>query len=198
MLDLTQQAVVDYLFQCIDEVLKSCAISYIKWDMNRDIMHAASLQGRAVVSKQTYALYHLLDRMRMAHPALEIETCASGGGRVDYGILARTQRIWTSDCTDALERIDIQRGASLFFPPEILGSHISAVPNHQTRRVHTLAFRAIVALAYHMGIELNPLELNEAGRAELKYWIALHKRLRPILHGGKGEYQLQPLEGRSA
>jgi alpha-galactosidase len=198
VLDLTQKAVTDYLFACIDEVLKSCTISYIKWDMNRDIMHAAGIGGHAVVSKQTHALYALLGRVRNAHPMVEIETCASGGGRVDYGILAYTQRIWNSDCTDALERIDIQRGASLFIPPEILGSHISAVPNHQTKRVHTLAFRAVIALAYHMGVELNPLELDDADRQELKYWIALHKRLRPLLHGGVGEFHLQPLDGCSA
>jgi alpha-galactosidase len=198
VLDLTQKAVTDYLFDCIDDVLKSCTISYIKWDMNRDIMHASSVGGQAVVSKQTRALYALLERVQRFHPAVEIETCASGGGRIDYGILGYTQRIWTSDCTDALERIDIQRGASLFIPPEILGSHISAVPNHQTHRVHTLAFRAIVALAYHMGVELNPLELDDAARDELKYWIELHKRLRPWLHGGVGEFNLAPLDGCSA
>jgi alpha-galactosidase len=198
VLDLTQKAVTDYLFTCIDDVLKSSTISYIKWDMNRDLMHAASHGGHAVVSKQTHALYALLKRVRTAHPAVEIETCASGGGRVDYGILAYTQRIWTSDCTDSLERLEIQRGASQFIPPEILGSHISAVPNHQTCRVHTLAFRAIVALAYHLGVELNPLELNQAERSELKYWIQLHKRLRPWLHGGVGEFHLQPFDGCSA
>ncbi len=198
VLDLTQKAVTDYLFTCIDDVLNSCSISYIKWDMNRDLVHAASTGGQAVVSKQTHALYALLARIRSAHPSLEIETCASGGGRIDYGILGFTQRIWTSDCTDALERLEIQRGASLFIPPEILGSHISAVPNHQTHRVHTLAFRAIVALAYHMGVELNPLELNQADRSELNYWITLHKRLRPFLHGGVGEFHLEPLDGRSA
>ncbi len=197
VLDLTQKAVTDYLFNIIDDVLKSCAISYIKWDMNRDIMHAAGTGAQAVTSKQTQALYVLLNRLRKAHPKVEIETCASGGGRIDYGILAYTHRIWTSDCTDAVERLDIQRGASLFFPPEILGSHISAVPNHQTRRVHTLAFRAIVALAYHMGVELNPLELDDSEQAELQYWIALHKRLRPLLHGGEGEFHLEPLDGRS-
>lgn len=198
VLDLTQSTVTDYLFNCIDDVLKSTAISYIKWDMNRDLVHAASVGGHAVVSKQTHALYALLNRVRTAHPAVEIETCASGGGRVDYGILAHTHRIWTSDCTDALERLEIQRGASLFIPPEILGSHISAVPNHQTHRVHTLSFRAIVALAYHLGVELNPLELNQAESSELRYWIELHKRLRPWLHGGFGEFHLAPLDGCSA
>ncbi len=198
VLDLSQKAVTDYLFNCIDNVLRSCAISYIKWDMNRDLTHAAGASGQAVVSKQTRALYALLERIRLAHPSLEIESCASGGGRADYGILAHTHRIWTSDCTDALERIAIQRGASLFFPPEIMGSHISAAPNHQTHRNHTLAFRAIVALAYHMGVELNPLELDEVQRRELTYWISLHKRLRPVLHGGEGEFHLPEVDGRSA
>jgi alpha-galactosidase len=196
VLDLTRSEVTDYLFDCIDAVLKSCTISYIKWDMNRDIMHAANANGQAVTSKQTRALYALLGRLRAAHPNVEIETCASGGGRTDYGILERTHRIWTSDCTDALERLDIQRGAAMFFPSEIIGSHISAVPNHQTARIHTLAFRAIVALAYHMGVELNPLELDAAAQAELMNWITLHKKLRPWLHGASGQIHLAPVDGR--
>ena len=99
------------------------------------------------------------------------------------------------DCTDALERLEIQRGGRLFFPPEILGSHISGSPNHQTHRRHTLAFRAIVAMAYHFGIELNPLTLTAEEHAELKDWIALHKRLRPVLHDGY-PFHLEPADGR--
>jgi alpha-galactosidase len=84
----------------------------------------------------------------------------------------------------------------MFFPPEIIGSHISASPNHQTHRVHTLAFRAVVALAYHMGVELNPLQLSADERRELTHWISLHKRLRPLLHGPRGQFQLAPVDGR--
>ncbi len=91
--------------------------------------------------------------------------------------------------------MEIQRGARMFLPPEILGAHISASPNHQTHRRHTLSFRAIVTLAYHFGVELNPLTHDDAERAELKGWIALHKRLRPVLHDGL-PFHNDPQDGR--
>ncbi len=137
-----------------------------------------------------------MDRVRAAHPDVEIESCASGGGRIDYGALKRTHRVWTSDCTDALERLEIQRGASVFVPPEILGSHISASPNHQTGRRHTLAFRALVAIAYHLGVELNPLELSDEERTELKVYIETYKRLRGLFHAPGASFRLEPLDGR--
>ena len=195
VLDLTRPDVSDYLFGCIDAVLSQHAVSYVKWDMNRDLTHAGGADGQAATAGQTRAVYGLIDRIRAAHPNVEIESCASGGGRADYGVLERTQRIWTSDCTDALERLEIQRGARMFFPPEILGSHVSASPNHQTHRRHTLAFRAIVAMAYHFGVELNPLTLSAEELAELKGWIVLHKRLRPVLHDGSS-FHLDPADGR--
>ncbi len=164
--------------------------------MNRDLTHVGDREGRAATARQTRAVYALMDRFRRAHPALEIESCASGGGRADYGVLARTKRIWTSDCTDALERLEIQRGASLFFPPEILGAHVSAAPNHQTGRSHSLSFRALVALAYHFGVELNPLTLSKAELKELAGWIALHKKLRPAAACAGSE--LLPAAGRWA
>ncbi len=198
VLDLTRAEVCDYLFDRMHAVLKDHAISYIKWDMNRDLTHVGDAGGRAATARQTRAFYALVDRVRAAHPGVEIESCASGGGRADYGVLTRTHRIWTSDCTDAFERLEIQRGARTFFPPEILGSHVSASPNHQTRRRHTLAFRAIVALAYHFGVELNPLVMSEDERLELGHWIALHKRLRPVLHDTGGQFHLEPMDGRYA
>jgi alpha-galactosidase len=196
VLDLTRPAVTQYLFDAMDALLGSLPIAYVKWDMNRDISHPGGRDGRASTARQVRAVYALMDRIRAAHPSVEIESCASGGGRADYGVLQRTHRLWTSDSTDALERLEIQRGASLFFPPEVLGAHIAAAPNHQTGRRHTLAFRAVVALAYHLGVELDPLKLAESEREELAVWIALHKRLRPLLHGGGERFQLAPRDGR--
>jgi alpha-galactosidase len=196
VLDLTREDVCDYLFNCMHAVLKNHAISYIKWDMNRDLTHVGDAMGRAATARQTRAFYALVDRVRAAHPEVEIESCASGGGRADYRVLQRTHRIWTSDCTDAYERLEIQRGARTFFPPEILGSHVSASPNHQTHRRHTLAFRSIVALAYHFGVELDPLVMSEDERGELGAWIALHKKLRPVLHSSEGQFHLDPIDGR--
>lgn len=198
VLDLSRPEVSEALFAAIDAVLSAYAISYVKWDMNRDLTHPGGRDGVAVTARQVRAFYALLDRVRRAHPSLEIESCASGGGRADYGVLGFTHRLWTSDGTDALERLEIQRGASLFFPPEILGAHVSASPNHQTGRSHSIAFRALVALAYHFGIELDPLKLTPAGAADLRGWIALHKRLRPLLHLAGAEFQLEPWDGRYA
>ncbi|MFN4205738.1 MAG: alpha-galactosidase [Agrobacterium albertimagni] len=196
VLDLTRSEVSDYLFGKIDAVLANHAVSYIKWDMNRDLTHAAGRDGKAKTSAQTRAVYALMDRIRAAHPHVEIESCASGGGRIDYGALKRTHRVWTSDCTDALERLEIQRGASVFVPPEILGSHISASPNHQTGRRHTLAFRALVAIAYHLGVELNPLELTDEERNELKVYIETYTRLRDLFHAPGASFRMEPLDGR--
>lgn len=196
VLDLTRAEVSDYLFEKIDAVLGSHAIAYVKWDMNRDLTHAGGRDGKVKIAAQTRAVYALMDRIRAAHPSVEIESCASGGGRIDYGALARTHRVWTSDCTDALERLEIQRGASAFVPPEILGSHVSASPNHQTERRHTLAFRALVAMAYHLGVELNPLELEGEEREELKGYIATHKRLRDLLHAPGANFRMEPKDGR--
>jgi alpha-galactosidase len=185
-LDLTNQDVFAYLWSRIDWLLGSHAVSYVKWDMNRDITHAGDLQGRAAVSRQTRAAYALIDKVREHHPHVEIESCASGGGRSDFGALSRTHRVWVSDCTDALERLEIQHGARNFLPPEVMGCHISASPNHQTMRRHTMSFRAIVAFFGHFGIELDPTTLSDDERAELKDWIALHKALRPLLHHSDG------------
>ncbi|TWF59127.1 alpha-galactosidase [Neorhizobium alkalisoli] len=196
VLDLTRPEISDYVFSKIDAVLSGHAVSYVKWDMNRDLTHAGGRDGKAKTTAQTRAVYALMDRVRAAHPAVEIESCASGGGRIDYGALARTHRVWTSDCTDALERLEIQRGASLFVPPEILGSHISASPNHQTHRLHSLGFRALVAMAYHFGVELNPLELSAEERDELALYIEAHKRLRPLLHAPDANFRLEPIDGR--
>jgi alpha-galactosidase len=196
VLDVTRTEVSDYLFGKIDAVLSNHAVSYIKWDMNRDLTHAAGRDGKAKTAAQIRAVYALMDRIRGAHPNVEIESCASGGGRIDYGALKRTHRVWTSDCTDALERLEIQRGASVFVPPEILGSHISASPNHQTGRRHTLAFRALVAIAYHLGVELNPLELTDEERDELKVYIETYKRLRDLFHAPGASFRMEPLDGR--
>lgn len=196
VLDLTRPEVSDYLFTAMSEILAQHAIAYIKWDMNRDLTHAGGTNGQARTALQTRAVYRLMQRIRDAFPAVEIESCASGGGRIDFGVLRYSHRVWTSDCTDAFERLEIQRGASMLLPPEMLGAHIAASPNHQTHRRLSLSFRALVALAYHLGVELNPLSLDGEEKAELAGWIDLHKRLRPLFHRQGGQFQLDPLDGR--
>lgn len=200
VLDVSQPAVADYLFEKVSAILSAYEVAYIKWDMNRDLTHAGGRDGKAMTARQTRAVYSLMNRIRVAHPKVEIESCASGGGRIDFGVLKHTHRFWTSDCTDALERLEIQRGARDFIPPELLGSHVSARPNHQTGRSLSLSFRALVAMAYHFGVELNPLEISPKEREELSGYIALHKRLRPLFHANTPEeatqFHLPPVDGR--
>jgi alpha-galactosidase len=196
VLDLTRREVAEYLLGVLDCLLSEHAISYLKWDMNRDLLSAGNGKGRPVYHAQVEAFYSLLDQVRTSHPSVEIESCASGGGRVDFGVLARTHRFWTSDCTDALERVSIQSGFLRLVPPEFMGAHVSADPNHQTGRRHTLGFRAAVALLGHFGVELNPLSLSEEDKEELAAWIRLHKMLRRLVHNG-AVVQQPARDGRS-
>jgi len=183
VLDLTRPEVSDYLFERLHSLLEGHAISYIKWDMNRDVHHPGS-QGRAAASRQAQAVYALIDRLRAAHPQLEIESCSSGGGRADYGILKRTDRIWTSDSNDALDRQSIQRGASHFFPLEVLGTHVGPAKCHITGRRLSMRMRVATALFGHMGMELDLLKEAAADLDVLKAGIALHKQHRALIHSG--------------
>ena len=117
-----------YIRDAIFDILAEYKISYIKWDHNRDLIDAGSApDGRPGVHEQTLAFYRLVDEIKAAHPGLEIETCSSGGARVDLGVLERTDRIWVSDCIDPLERQQMNRWTSQLVPPELLGSHIASL-----------------------------------------------------------------------
>ncbi|HEX5378579.1 MAG TPA: alpha-galactosidase [Phenylobacterium sp.] len=183
VLDLTRAEVADHIFAALDALLSAHPIGYLKWDMNRDLTHPASA-GRPASRRQTLAVYALIDRLREAHPTVEIESCASGGGRADYEILRRTDRIWTSDCNDPIERQVIQRGFSIFFPPEVMGAHVGPAASHTTARRTGLTLRAMTALFGHMGIEADIRAFSERDLAALRDALALHKRFRPLLHGG--------------
>jgi alpha-galactosidase len=182
VLNLCHEGVVDYLFAKLDELLSTLPISYLKWDMNRDLAMAGS-KGRAAYRQQTLALYRLLARLNTAHPNVEIESCASGGGRIDFGILAHTHRFWASDCNDALARLSIQHGALQWLPPEMLGAHIGDTKSHTTGRSQSLPFRAAVMLPMHLGVEADVRKLDSHEREILKSWITLFKQLRGQLHG---------------
>jgi alpha-galactosidase len=184
VLDISRPEVSDYLFGQIDAVLRDHAIGYIKWDMNRDLNHPGDAHGYPRAFAQVAALYALIDRVRAAHPLVEIETCASGGARPDMGILAHTDRIWTSDCNDAHDRQTIQRGASFFLPLDVMGAHVGPSVCHQTGRKLSMAMRAGTALMGHMGLELNLLIESEVELAQLKDAIALHKEHRALIHNG--------------
>ncbi len=152
VLDMARPEVRDYLFGCIGKILADHDIEYIKWDHNR-VLPAAD-------AGQTRGTYALLDRLRVAYPHVEIESCASGGGRIDFGILQRTQRVWLSDSNDALERLKIQHNAALFLPVCVTGSHVGPRVCHTSGRVLDIRFRAWVAAQRHMGFEMDPRELS--------------------------------------
>jgi alpha-galactosidase len=183
-LDISRPEVADYLFHAIDAILRDHDISYIKWDMNRDLSHPGDSSGVPRAFAQVGALYALLDRVRNAHPHVEIESCSSGGARADMGVLAHSDRVWTSDSNDALDRQVIQRGASFFLPLEVLGCHVGPAKCHVTERRLSMEMRAATALMGHMGLELNLLTERTADLDVLKNAIDLHKKHRALLHNG--------------
>ena len=187
VLDISRPEAASYLFDKISTLLHSLPIRYLKWDHNRDFTTAALSGGvgGAGYRAQVLAVYSLLARLRAAHPAVEIESCSGGGGRIDFAILRHTHRVWGSDCIDALSRLEIQRGFSQFFPPEILGSHIGTAPAHTTGRSQSLAFRAAVAMTGHLGVELDVRYLGAATREHLSAWIARYKEWRDQMHHGR-------------
>lgn len=178
VLDMRRADVRDYLFGCIDALLRDLPIGYLKWDHNRDLAPAGG-------AAQVLGTYDLMRRIRAAHPMVEIEACAGGGGRSDVGFAPYVHRYWASDNIDAVSRIDIQRGFLAFLPPEVMGCHVGASPAHATDRSQSLAFRAAVAMPGHFGVEMDPRTLTDPERVELADWIAFHKDWRDLLHGGQ-------------
>lgn len=185
VLDISRPEASDYLFGKISALLAAHPIRYLKWDHNRDLAPAGLAGGGAGYRAQVHAAWALMDRLRAAHPEVEIESCSGGGGRIDFGVLRHTHRVWTSDCIDALSRVAIQRGFLQFFPPEIMGAHVGTAPAHTTGRTQAMAFRAAVALPGHLGVELDVRQLNDEDTAELRGWIDVYKRLRDQLHHGR-------------
>jgi alpha-galactosidase len=177
VLDLSRPEVREYLFECISQLLDAHDISYVKWDHNRDLVASHAHQ-------QTLGTYELLGRLKRTHPQVQFESCASGGGRVDFGILPFVDRFWTSDSIDPLDRILIQRGAQRLMPPEVLGTHIGSPISHITRRSHSLTFRASTALFGWLGIEWNLLDASPHERDRLAFVVAQYKELRTLLHTG--------------
>lgn len=160
VLDMARNEVKTYLYDHIAAVLRAHEISYIKWDHNRVLP--------VVDARQTEGVYALLDRLRAEFPNVEIESCSSGGGRIDMGILARTQRVWLSDSNDALERQRIQHDAALFLPACVTGSHVGPRHCHTSGRTIDIRLRSWTAAQRHMGFEMDPRELSDSEAAVLK------------------------------
>ena len=188
VLDLANPEAYTYVLEALSEVIGRHAVDFVKWDHNRDLHEAvrtdASGTDRPAVHAQTLATYRLLDELRVRHRDLEIESCSSGGARVDLGVLARTDRVWTSDCNDALERVAIQRWTGLLVPPERMGSHVGPPRAHTTHRDLDLSLRMLVALGGHAGLEWDITTCSPAELDALRAWSGLYRELRPLLHGG--------------
>ena len=184
VLDLSHPGAFEHVLGQVDAILSEYKIDYIKWDHNRVLVDAGHL-GQAAVHNQTAAIYRLFSELKHRHPGLEIESCASGGARIDLGIVDVVDRFWTSDNNDALERQIIQRWTGLVIPPELLGTHIGPTHGHQTARTHEISFRAINAIFGHAGIEWNVTEATLEELEILKNWSALYKAKRGLLHSGR-------------
>ncbi|MGH3504235.1 MAG: alpha-galactosidase [Nocardioidaceae bacterium] len=178
VLDLAQPGAFAHVLGQLDVVLSDNEISYLKWDHNRDLVDAR-------VHAQTLAAYALMDELKRRHPHIEIESCSSGGARVDLAVLARADRVWASDTNDALERQQIQRWTGLLLPPELVGSHVGPARSHTTGRRHDLAFRACTAMFGHFGIEWDITAATPDERRELAEWVSVYRSQRSLLHTGE-------------
>ena len=184
VLDLGHEEAYKHVLEQTSSLLAAHNIVYIKWDHNRVLVDAGHL-GTAGVRRQTQAIYRLFAELKKRHPGLEIESCASGGARIDLGVIDYVDRFWTSDNNDALERQTIQRWTSQVIPPEMLGTHIGPTHGHQTGRTLELSMRAITALFGHAGIEWNITQATAEERANLATWAKYYKDNRALLHSGK-------------
>jgi alpha-galactosidase len=190
VLDMTRREVVDHLFDVLSDLLGRAPISYVKWDMNRNITEpfSASLPAdrqREFFHRYILGTYELYERLTRAFPQVLFESCASGGGRFDPGLLAFAPQAWTSDDTDAIERLKIQWGTSLCYPVSSMAAHVSAVPNHQTGRITPLSTRAAVAFFGVLGYELDPVALSDEDREAIVGQIAYYKARRELFLRGR-------------
>lgn len=186
VLDLGHPEAWAHVHDQMTELVGRLGIAYIKWDHNRYLIDAGHTPtGRPGVREQTLAAYRLMAALKAEHPGLEIESCASGGGRIDLGVLEHTDRVWPSDCNDPHERLEVQRWTGLLVPPELQGTHLGAEESHTTHRVHPLDYRAEKSLWGHFGLEINLLQEPEEAKAHISRWIAFHLEHRALLHSGR-------------
>ena len=189
VLDLSRKDVQDYIIDFLTEHLTKANISYIKWDMNRymseigsDLLPAERQQE--TVHRYMLGLYRVLETIVTRFPDVLFEGCASGGGRFDAGMMYYFSQYWTSDDSDAIERLYIQEGTSLALPCIFMGSHVSECPNHQTGRTSPMQTRGYVALPGTFGYELDVTKMTDEDFEEMKKQVTLFKELRHVFHQG--------------
>ncbi|MFC3575058.1 alpha-galactosidase [Streptomyces yaanensis] len=198
VLNLAREDVQEYLWERLDALLSSAPIDYVKWDFNRCFTDAG-WPGEAYPQRlwvdHVRALYSLLDRLRAAHPGVAFESCSGGGGRVDLGVMSRTDQVWTSDNTDPLDRLAIQHGFSQIHPARVMAAWVTDSPNAQLNgRVSSLRFRFVSAMAGVLGVGGDLAQWTEEELAEARDWVSLYKEIRPVVQRGD-LYRLRPPAG---
>ncbi|MFF9775820.1 alpha-galactosidase [Streptomyces sp. NPDC013978] len=198
VLNLAREDVQEYLWERLDTLLSSAPIDYVKWDFNRCFTDAG-WPGEPYPQKlwveHVHAFYALLDRLRAAHPGVAFESCSGGGGRIDLGVMARTDQVWTSDNTDPLDRLAIQHGFSQIHPARAMAAWVTDSPNSQLNgRVSSLRFRFVSAMAGVLGVGGDLTEWSQEELAEAREWVELYKGIRPVVQRGD-LYRLRPPTG---
>ena len=199
ILDYSREDVCNYIIEKITEVLSSAPISYVKWDMNRNMSEIGSAKlpanrQREVAHRYILGLYKVLEEITTRFPDVLFESCSGGGGRFDPGMLYYMPQTWTSDNTDAIERLKIQFGTSMVYPNASIGCHVSAVPNHQVDRITPIETRGVVAMSGNFGYELDITKLPESEKEIIKEQVKLYKEIRETIQFGKCYRLSSPFE----
>lgn len=203
VLDLSRSEICDYIVEAISYHLRTAPISYVKWDMNRNVTEIGSAtlpieRIQELPHRYILGLYSILERLVMQFPDVLFEGCSGGGGRFDAGMLYYFPQWWTSDDTDAIERLYIQHGTSFVMPSSAMGAHVSAIPNHQVHRSTPLETRGNVAMVGQFGYEMDLNKLNDEEIAVIKGQIKKYKDIRNTVHYGNMYRLRSPFEGRNA
>ena len=199
ILDYSREDVCNYIIEKISEVLSSAPISYVKWDMNRNMSEIGSAKlpanrQREVAHRYILGLYKVLEEITTRFPDVLFESCSGGGGRFDPGMLYYMPQTWTSDNTDAIERLKIQFGTSMVYPNASIGCHVSAVPNHQVDRITPIETRGVVAMSGNFGYELDITKLPKCEKEIIKEQVKLYKEIRETIQFGKCYRLSSPFE----
>lgn len=199
-LDLSRKEVCDYIINAVSGVLDEADIAYVKWDMNRHMTNLGSdglppERQKEMPHRYMLGLYRVMEAIVSSHPDVLFESCSGGGGRFDAGILYYMPQTWTSDDTDAIERLYIQYGTSLVYPVSAMGAHVSAVPNHQSGRVTDLKIRGDVAMSGNFGYELDLMKFSEEEKDIVRKQVETYKELRSFVPSADMYRLKSPFEG---
>ncbi|MHB0863184.1 alpha-galactosidase [Paenibacillus sp. SEL3] len=203
MLDLSRKEVCEYVIKSVSDILSDVPITYVKWDMNRHMTDVGSAalppeRQRETAHRYILGLYNIMEELTSKFPNVLFESCSSGGGRFDAGMLYYMPQTWTSDNTDAICRLKIQWGTSLVYPPITMGAHVSTVPNHQVGRITPLETRGYVAMAGNLGYELDLTTLTVEEKEVVKKQIALYKEMRSLIQFGNFYRIINPFDENEA